>query len=107
MCGTATARMSARPQRMVGQEEGLTAEPLQRQEGCEEEGFIPERFGLSIKVAVVATYLLEPGWDRHFGFTESVETLPRVVVVSGVVRRLVVVGVIPAGGHENHVATST
>ena len=41
--------------------EGLTAEPLQRQEGCEDEGFIPERFGLSFQVAVVATHLLEPG----------------------------------------------
>ena len=39
----------------------LTAEPLQRQEGCEDEGFIPERFGLSFKVAVVATHRLEPG----------------------------------------------
>jgi len=39
----------------------LTAEPLQRQEGCEVEGFIPERFGLSFEVAVEATYLLEPG----------------------------------------------
>ena len=54
-------RMSARPQRVVGQEEGLTAEPLQRQEGCEDEGFIPERFGLSFKVAVVAIHRLEPG----------------------------------------------
>src|SRR5208283_3326541 len=31
----------------------LAAEPLQRQEGCEEEGFIPESFGLSFQVAVV------------------------------------------------------
>jgi hypothetical protein len=88
----------------VGQER-LAAEPLQRQEGCEAEGFIPERFGLSFQVAVVATHVLEPGWDRHFGFIESVETLPRVVVVSGVVRCLVVVGVVPADGRENHVAT--
>ncbi len=77
-------------------QERLTAQPLQRQEGCDVEGFIPERFGLSFKVAVEATYLLEPGWDRHFGFTESVETLPPVVIVSGVVRRLIVVGVVPA-----------
>ena len=42
-------------------QERLTAEPLQRQEGCEDEGFIPERFGLSFKVAVVATHRLEPG----------------------------------------------
>jgi hypothetical protein len=42
-------------------QEGLTAKPLQRQEGCEDEGLIPERFGLSFKVAVVATHLLEPG----------------------------------------------
>src|SRR5271157_1900852 len=83
-------------------QEGLTAEPLQRQEGCEVEGFIPERFGLSFEVAVVATHLLEPGKDRHFGFTESVETLPPVVVVSGVVGRLVVVGVVPADGREKH-----
>jgi hypothetical protein len=87
-------------------QEGLTAEPLQRQKGGEDEGFIPEGFGLSVQVAVVATHLLEPGWDRHFGFTESVETLPRVVVVSGVIRRLVVVGIIPADRHEKYVATS-
>jgi len=41
-------------------QERLTAEPLQRQEGCEDEGFIPERFGLSFQVAVVATHVLEP-----------------------------------------------
>lgn len=41
-------------------QERLTAEPLQRQEGCEDERFIPERFGLSFQVAVVATHHLEP-----------------------------------------------
>ena len=41
-------------------QEGLTAKPLQRQEGCKDEGFIPERFGLSFHVAVVATHVLEP-----------------------------------------------
>jgi len=83
-------------------QERLTAELLQRKERCDVEGFIPERFGLSFKVAMVATYLLEPGWDRHFGLTESVETLPPVVVVSGVVRRLIVVGVVPAEGRGKH-----
>ncbi len=104
MCGTATFEDIGAAAERDGQER-LTAEPLQRQEGCEEEGFIPESFGLSFQVAVVATHVLEPGWDRHFGFTENVETLPRVVV-SGVVRRLVVVGVVAADGHENHVTTS-
>jgi len=73
-CETTTSRMSAsaaverdgqgRLTAWRGKRDGqkrLTAEPLQRQEGCEDEGFIPERFALSFEVAVVATHLLEPG----------------------------------------------
>jgi len=52
--------VGAAAERRDGQE-SLTAEPLQRREGCEVEEFIPERFGFSLEVAVVATYLLEPG----------------------------------------------
>src|SRR5208337_640058 len=76
-CQTTTSRMSVSAGKT--RQGRLTAEPLQRQEGCEEEGFIPERFGMSFRVAVVATHLLEPSCDRHFCSTESVETLPRVI----------------------------
>jgi len=42
-------------------EGGLTAEPLQRQEGCEKGGGKPERFGLSFRLALVTTDLLQQG----------------------------------------------
>jgi hypothetical protein len=86
-------------------EGGLTAELLQRQDGPEKRGDRPERFGLSFRLALARTDLLQQGWDRHFCFAESVETLPPVVIVTGVVRRLVVVGVVQADGHVEHVET--
>src|SRR5271166_5949683 len=58
--GTTTLKMSA-VAAGGGREGGLTAKPLQRQEGCDKGGGRPERFGLSFGVALVTTYLLQQG----------------------------------------------
>jgi hypothetical protein len=59
-CGTAALRMSTVAAGRA-REGGLTAQSLQRQEGCEKGGGKPERFGLSFGVALVTTYLLQQG----------------------------------------------
>jgi len=84
---------------------GLTAKPLELQEGCEEGGLRPERFGSRFGVLQVVTRLRQPSRDRCFRLVETGDILPSIVVVIGVVRRFVVVGVVPARDHEQDVAT--
>jgi hypothetical protein len=86
-------------------QESLAAQPLEREEGSEAERGSPERFALNYRVRLEATIFLEPGRDGDFGLADGVETFPPVVVVGGIVRSLVIVGVVPVEGYMVNVKT--